>query len=160
MTSRRVARLAFCAALVQVTASGQTRAVKALVGGTLIDGNDSRPLQNSVVIVEGDRIRAVGRVGSLAGRRHQANRSGRDASGGSAGGRGRGVQGRQAGRRARAPARGDPSRAGGRRRLPRADGLATAQEYPPDIIAMIGERTAKMSLGPLWWTPTTEGLLN
>jgi hypothetical protein len=66
MISRRVARLAFCAALVQVTASGQPRAVKALVGGNLIDGNGSRPLQNSVVIVEGDRIRAVGQVGSLA----------------------------------------------------------------------------------------------
>jgi hypothetical protein len=39
-------------------------------------------------------------------------------------------------------------------------GLATAPEYPPDIIAMIRERTAKMSLGPLWWTPTAEGLLN
>ena len=39
-------------------------------------------------------------------------------------------------------------------------GLATAPEYPPDIIAMVRERTAKMSLGPLWWTPTVEGLLN
>ena len=39
-------------------------------------------------------------------------------------------------------------------------GLATAPEYPPDIIAMIRERTAKMSLGPLFWTPTVEGLLN
>jgi imidazolonepropionase-like amidohydrolase len=39
-------------------------------------------------------------------------------------------------------------------------GLATASEYPPDIIAAIKERTAKMSLGPLWWTPTAEGLLN
>jgi imidazolonepropionase-like amidohydrolase len=39
-------------------------------------------------------------------------------------------------------------------------GLATAPEYPPDIIAMIRERTAKMSLGPLFWTPTVQGLLN
>ena len=39
-------------------------------------------------------------------------------------------------------------------------GLAAAPEYPPDIIAMIRERTAKMSLGPLFWTPTAEGLLN
>ena len=39
-------------------------------------------------------------------------------------------------------------------------GLATAPEYPPDIIALLRERTAKMSLGPLWWTPTVEGLLN
>jgi len=39
-------------------------------------------------------------------------------------------------------------------------GLATAPEYPADIIAAIRERTAKMSLGPLYWTPTIEGLLN
>lgn len=39
-------------------------------------------------------------------------------------------------------------------------GLATAPEYPPDIISMIRERTAKMALGPLWWTPTIEGLFN
>lgn len=39
-------------------------------------------------------------------------------------------------------------------------GLATAPEYPPDIIAMIRERTSKMALGPLFWTPTVQGLLN
>ena len=39
-------------------------------------------------------------------------------------------------------------------------GLATAPEYPSEIIAMIRERTAKMSLGPLFWTPTVQGLLN
>jgi imidazolonepropionase-like amidohydrolase len=39
-------------------------------------------------------------------------------------------------------------------------GLATAPAYPDDIIAAIKERTAKMSLGPLFWTPTIEGLLN
>jgi imidazolonepropionase-like amidohydrolase len=39
-------------------------------------------------------------------------------------------------------------------------GLATAPAYPDDIIALIRERTAKMSLGPLFWTPTIEGLLN
>jgi len=39
-------------------------------------------------------------------------------------------------------------------------GLATAPGYPEDILAMIRERTAKMSLGPLYWTPTIEGLLN
>jgi imidazolonepropionase-like amidohydrolase len=39
-------------------------------------------------------------------------------------------------------------------------GLATAPEYPPDIIAMLRERTAKMALGPLFWTPTIEGLFN
>ena len=39
-------------------------------------------------------------------------------------------------------------------------GLATAAEYPPDIIAMIRERTARGSAGPLFWTPTIEGLFN
>jgi len=39
-------------------------------------------------------------------------------------------------------------------------GLATAPEYPADIIALIRERTAKMSVGPLFWTPTVQGLLN
>jgi imidazolonepropionase-like amidohydrolase len=39
-------------------------------------------------------------------------------------------------------------------------GLATAPEYPQDVIQMIRERTAQMSLGPLFWTPTVEGLYN
>ena len=42
----------------------QTR--KALVGGTLIDGFGSRPLRNSVIIIEAERITAIGQVGSLA----------------------------------------------------------------------------------------------
>jgi imidazolonepropionase-like amidohydrolase len=39
-------------------------------------------------------------------------------------------------------------------------GLATAPEYPPDLIGLIRERTAKMNLGPMFWTPTIEGLFN
>lgn len=39
-------------------------------------------------------------------------------------------------------------------------GLATAPAYPDDVMALIRERTANMSLGPLFWTPTIEGLLN
>ncbi|HUE83718.1 MAG TPA: amidohydrolase family protein [Pyrinomonadaceae bacterium] len=39
-------------------------------------------------------------------------------------------------------------------------GLAAAPEYPPDVIALLRERTAKMNLGPLFWTPTVQGLLN
>ena len=39
-------------------------------------------------------------------------------------------------------------------------GLATAPEYPADIRSMIAERTAKMSMGPLFWCPTIEGFLN
>jgi imidazolonepropionase-like amidohydrolase len=38
----------------------------AMVGGTLIDGFGSTPIRNSVILIEGDRITAVGQVGSLA----------------------------------------------------------------------------------------------
>jgi imidazolonepropionase-like amidohydrolase len=44
----------------------QAKSVKALVGGTLIDGFGGRPIRNSVILVEGERITAVGQVGSLA----------------------------------------------------------------------------------------------
>ena len=47
------------------TGRAQTATTKALVGGTLIDGFGGRPLRNSVVLVEGDRISAVGTVGTL-----------------------------------------------------------------------------------------------
>jgi imidazolonepropionase-like amidohydrolase len=40
--------------------------IKALVGGRLIDGHGGRPIENSVVLIEGERIRAVGRVGEVA----------------------------------------------------------------------------------------------
>ncbi|HEX7181513.1 MAG TPA: amidohydrolase family protein [Thermoanaerobaculia bacterium] len=39
--------------------------VKALVGGRLIDGYGGRPIENSVVLIDGERITAVGRVGEV-----------------------------------------------------------------------------------------------
>ena len=39
---------------------------KALVGGTLIDGFGGPPLRNSVVLIEGAKIVAIGQVGTLA----------------------------------------------------------------------------------------------
>jgi imidazolonepropionase-like amidohydrolase len=39
-------------------------------------------------------------------------------------------------------------------------GLSSAPEYPEDIMRMMKERAAKMNLGPLFWTPTVEGLFN
>lgn len=41
-------------------------------------------------------------------------------------------------------------------------GLTTAPEYPPDIIRALRERTAtgRVAGGPLFWTPTVEGLWN
>jgi imidazolonepropionase-like amidohydrolase len=39
-------------------------------------------------------------------------------------------------------------------------GLGSSPEYPEDIVNGIRERTASMAKGPLWWTPTIEGLFN
>jgi imidazolonepropionase-like amidohydrolase len=39
-------------------------------------------------------------------------------------------------------------------------GLSSAPAYPEDVMDMIRERTAQMNLGPLYWTPTVEGLYN
>ena len=39
-------------------------------------------------------------------------------------------------------------------------GLSSSPAYPEDIIQMIKERTAKMNLGPLYWTPTIKVLFN
>jgi len=39
--------------------------IKALVGGTLIDGFGGKPLYNSVIIIEGETIKQVGRFGEI-----------------------------------------------------------------------------------------------
>lgn len=39
-------------------------------------------------------------------------------------------------------------------------GLSSSPAYPDDIMKAIAERTAKMNMGPLFWTPTVEGLYN
>lgn len=39
-------------------------------------------------------------------------------------------------------------------------GLGPAPEYPEDVIAALRERTANMAAGPVFWTPTIEGLFN
>ena len=39
-------------------------------------------------------------------------------------------------------------------------GLSSAPNYPDDVLEMIRERTAQMNRGPLYWTPTVEGLYN
>jgi imidazolonepropionase-like amidohydrolase len=53
------------AVLLPSVLSAQAGRVKALVGGTLIDGYGGPPLRNSVVLIEGERIKAVGTVGTL-----------------------------------------------------------------------------------------------
>jgi imidazolonepropionase-like amidohydrolase len=39
-------------------------------------------------------------------------------------------------------------------------GLSSSPAYPDDIVKALAERTANMSKGPLFWTPTIEGLYN
>ena len=39
--------------------------LKALVGGTLIDGFGGTPIRNSIIIIEGERIKAIGQVGNF-----------------------------------------------------------------------------------------------
>src|SRR4030095_5844279 len=60
--------LVIAAFLSTTNLSGQapSQNLKALVGGTLLDGFGSNPIRNSVVIIEGERIKAIGQVGSLA----------------------------------------------------------------------------------------------
>ena len=52
--------------LLVFVAYSQEKPVKALVGGTLIDGYGSDPIKNSVIIIEGEFIKAVGTVGQLS----------------------------------------------------------------------------------------------
>ncbi len=75
MRHTTLAALALCAPLIAGAQSNPTAPTNtqpqrarrlALVGGTLIDGYGGRPIRNSVILIEGDRIRAVGTVGTLA----------------------------------------------------------------------------------------------
>jgi imidazolonepropionase-like amidohydrolase len=65
---RRAAPAALVLFLLATALSGPAFAgsLKALVGGRLIDGYGGRPLDNSVVLIDGERIQAVGRAGELA----------------------------------------------------------------------------------------------
>ena len=57
--------LAFAIAALLFAGPAQAASIKALMGGRLIDGYGGPPLENSVVLIEGDRIKAVGRVGEV-----------------------------------------------------------------------------------------------
>ncbi len=58
--------LACVLALLAPAHAADPATVKALVGGRLIDGYGGTPIENSVVVIEGERIRAVGRMGEVA----------------------------------------------------------------------------------------------
>jgi len=53
-------------ALAALPATAAAQPVTALVGGTLLDGHGGPPLRNSVVLVRGETIQAVGTLGTLA----------------------------------------------------------------------------------------------
>jgi len=48
-----------------IHAQSGNKNIKALVGGRLIDGFGAPPLNNSVIIIEGERIKAIGQVGNI-----------------------------------------------------------------------------------------------
>src|SRR5919108_6452921 len=58
--------LSVAAAPLQRAVPAPAGRVTALVGGTLVDGYAGSPLRNSVILIEGRRISAVGQLGSLA----------------------------------------------------------------------------------------------
>lgn len=51
--------------LLLMASTGFPQQIKALVGGTLIDGFGSKPVRNSVIIIEGERVKKVGTIKTL-----------------------------------------------------------------------------------------------
>ena len=64
--SRRAARAALVALLLTLSLPSAAAGLRALVGGLLIDGSGGQPLADSVILVDDDRIMAIGTVGTLA----------------------------------------------------------------------------------------------
>ncbi len=58
--------LAMLAAAVASPLRAQNAPTLAIDGGTLIDGNGGAPLQNSVIVITGNRITSVGRKGQVS----------------------------------------------------------------------------------------------
>lgn len=56
--------LPFFFALFSIALFGQNN-LKALVGGTLIDGFGGTPIKNSIILIEGEHIKAIGQVGNF-----------------------------------------------------------------------------------------------
>ena len=56
--------LALCGATIPAAAQGQPTAL-VIQGGTLVDGNGGPPLANAVIVIQGNRIAAVGAAGSV-----------------------------------------------------------------------------------------------
>src|SRR5215204_17838 len=52
--------------LTPVIASAQTPSLLVIQGGTLIDATGREPIEDAVIVVEGERIKAVGKRGEIA----------------------------------------------------------------------------------------------
>src|SRR3954470_13122956 len=65
-TSRAAALFAvtLCAAAALLSQGAQAQNL-VIQGGTLIDGTGRAPIENSVIVIEGNRIKAVGRSGEV-----------------------------------------------------------------------------------------------
>ncbi len=61
----KIFTMAFLFCFISLFSQAQDNPLKALVGGTLIDGFGSKPITNSVILIEGEMIKAVGTMGSL-----------------------------------------------------------------------------------------------
>ncbi|WP_222983721.1 amidohydrolase family protein [Flagellimonas meishanensis] len=61
----RTIQLLLVLLIISSSVFSQNNPLKALVGGTLIDGYGSDPIKNSVILIEGERIKAVGTVETL-----------------------------------------------------------------------------------------------
>jgi len=65
MTGKSNRLLLFALALTLAASAPAGAQLKALVGGRLIDGFGGAPIENSVILVDGERIEAVGRMGEV-----------------------------------------------------------------------------------------------
>ena len=63
MSARFIAILCVVVTLPGVTLAQSNQ--RALIGGTLLDGSGGKPLRNSVVLIDGERITAVGDIKSI-----------------------------------------------------------------------------------------------
>lgn len=66
MTDTMIRAILLLASLILAAVDAAPQEVTALLGGSLIDGKGGPPLPDAVVLVQGERIRAVGRRGELA----------------------------------------------------------------------------------------------
>jgi hypothetical protein len=71
MLLKSLAIVACTAALALALASPAQAQTLVVVGGTLIDGTGRAPIENSVIVIEGNRFKSIGAVRSLFRQAHK-----------------------------------------------------------------------------------------